>query len=146
MTDAIDPAFGPLVQFMEEGIPFNLRLGLRVRRLTRGECVLTVPWKDDLVGDPLRPAVHGGVLSALIDTAGGLACFSMLGGHEDRVSTVDLRVDYLRPSAGDDFFCHASVVRMGNRVAVARMEVTAGQGSEAIATGQAVYNVLRRSD
>lgn len=149
----IDEVLRPLVHFMEEGIPFNRVLGIRVEHLTRGRCVLRIPWADQLIGDPLRPSVHGGVTSALADTAGGAACFSHMTSHTDRVSTVDLRIDYLRPSHEGDLWCEARVLRMGNKVAVARMEVFSGalpprgtpERDEAIATGQGVYNVLRRS-
>lgn len=152
MTTAADePRFDLLTQFMEQVIPFNKFLGLKVGSLSAGRCVLLLPWRDELTGDPFRPAVHGGVLSMLVDTAGGLACFSQLMNRSDRVSTVDLRVDYLRPGAPTDLSCAARVVRMGNRVAVARMEVFNGpvpdgheaREAEAIATGQAVYNVVR---
>ncbi len=147
----IDPRFRPTVQFMEQGIPFNKHLGIRVEQLSPGRCVLRIPWQDRFIGDPLRPSVHGGVISTLVDTAGGAACFSQLGSHKARVATVDLRIDYLRPSARADLWCEARVLRMGNKVAVARMEVFAGAfpepGSEeheqALATGQGVYNVLR---
>jgi len=150
---SIDPKFAQLVRFMEEQIPFNKLLGVRIELLRAGECVLRIPWIDALIGDPSRPAVHGGVISMLADTAGGAACFSMLGNSRDRLSTVDMRVDYLRPGPSLDLLCHARTIRMGNRVAVARMEVFAGtlpdpatrqiDTLEAIATAQAVYNVVR---
>ncbi|HLT26622.1 MAG TPA: hypothetical protein VK047_07995, partial [Zeimonas sp.] len=75
---SIDPQFTKLVMFMEQHIPFNKLLGLRVDLLRKGECVLRIPWTDHLIGDSKRPAVHGGVISTLADTAGGAACFSML--------------------------------------------------------------------
>jgi uncharacterized protein (TIGR00369 family) len=135
----------------EDGIPYNRFLGLRVELLERGRCVLRVPWRDELLGDTLRAAVHGGVTSMLVDTAGGAACFTMLDRDEDRISTVDLRVDYLRPGTAGDLWCTAEIVRMGNRVGVARMEVFGGALPEKgtprrpIATGQGVYNVVRKS-
>jgi len=140
-----------LRHWFEQGIPFNRMLGLVVERIERGHAVLRMPWRDELVGDVARGAVHGGVTSMLVDTTGGAACFAMLDEDEDRVSTVDLRVDYLRPGAPADLWCRAEIVRMGNRVGVARMEVFSGglpdPGSPArpIATGQGVYNVVRRS-
>ncbi|MEX1363829.1 MAG: hotdog fold thioesterase [Nannocystaceae bacterium] len=141
-----------LQRWFEQGIPFNRFLGLRLEVLQRGRCVLRIPWRDELVGDPSRPAVHGGVLSTLIDTAGGGACFAMLDRIEDRLSTVDLRVDYLRPGPAADLWCEGEVVRMGNRVGVARMAVFSGalpgpgQQVPPVATGQAVYNIVRRAD
>jgi uncharacterized protein (TIGR00369 family) len=139
-----------LIRWFETEIPFNLFLGLKVVRYEKGECTLRIPWRDELVGDASRPAIHGGVISMLADTCGGAACFSMLDNPADRVSTVDLRVDYLRPGPRADLLCDAHVVRMGNKVAVARMEVYADQGNldearkNPVATGQAVYNVVRR--
>ena len=139
---------------MEERIPFNKHMGLKAVALRAGHAVLRLPWADHLIGDPMRPAVHGGVFSMLADTAGGAACFSLLAKRTDRVSTVDLRIDYLRPgAAGGDIFCVADVVRMGNRVAVARMSVFCGtlpdsgtqERDQPVATGQAVYNVVRQA-
>ena len=152
MPAPADDAARRFGRFMEEQIPFNRLLGIRVETLEQGRCVLRIPWRDDLVGDPFRPSVHGGVTSALADTAGGMACFTLVDSYDDRVSTVDLRIDYLRPGAGADLRCEAKVERMGNRVAVARMEVYVGdlpcEGEERrpLATGQGVYNVLRRRD
>lgn len=153
-SPAIDPRLAPLVQFMEEGIPFNRYLGLKVERLGNGHCVLRIPFREQLIGDPFRPALHGGVTSMLVDAAGGSACFSMLGSYRDRVSTIDLRVDYLRPGPSADLLCEARVLRLGNKVAVCRMEVFSGtvpapgtpEREQAVATGQGVYNVLRRND
>ncbi len=150
MSD-IDPKLAPLAQFMEQGIPYNAFLGVRCEVLQPGCCVLRIPWRDALVGDPFRPAIHGGVTSMLVDTAGGGAVFTTLKSPKDRTSTVDLRVDYLRPGPAADLVCEARIVRSGNRVAVARMHVFSGElpdrDSEAwgkpIATGQGVYNVVR---
>ncbi len=153
-------AFDPLPQtrlallkgWFEDGIPFNRFLGIRLEVMQRGRCVLRLPWRDELLGDVSRPAVHGGVLSTLLDTTGGGACFSMLDREEDRVSTVDLRVDYLRPGAAADLWCEAEVVRMGNRVGVVRMSLHTGalpepgETGRPVATGQGVYNVVRRSE
>ena len=138
-----------LRSWFEEGIPFNQALGLRVEALARGRAVLRVPWKTELTGDASRPAVHGGVLSMLIDTAGGAACFAMLDNDEDRVSTVDLRVDYLRPGPAADLVCEAEVIRLGNRVAVTRarvysVELPLDGDADPVALGQAVYNIVRR--
>jgi uncharacterized protein (TIGR00369 family) len=150
---ALTPARQSLLRrWFEQGIPFNRFLGIRLHTLERGRCVLWLPWRDELVGDTNRPAVHGGVISTLIDTAGGGACFSALDRMEDRLSTVDLRVDFLRPGSAADLWCRGEVVRMGNRVGVARMTLWSGRMPEAgepdqpVATGQAVYNIVRRSE
>ena len=58
------------------------------------------------------------------------------------VSTVDVRVDYLRHAVEQDLVCVAEIARLGNRVAAARMRVEQ-EGGRVVAEGRAVYNVQR---
>lgn len=134
-----------IIRFMEEGIPFNRYLGLKVHHLEHGKCVLRLPWDDNFIGDTMRPALHGGVTSTLIDVAGGCACFTMIELPQTRLSTVDLRIDYLLPGPAEELFVSAEVIRMGNRVATATMELRAGSptNEEVFAIGRGVYNVKR---
>lgn len=135
-----------LIKFFQENIPFNAWLGMRVERLEAGQCRLVVPFRPELVGDPLRPALHGGVLSTAADAAGGLAVFSTAADLSTRVSTVDLRVDYLRPGRLEAVVCDARVVRVGNRVAVAHVVLHHGDVDAPIAEMRGVYNVVRPQD
>ena len=133
---------GDVLRVMEELVPFNRLLGLRGESASEGRCVLRLPVRAELVGDPRRPAIHGGVLSSLIDTAGGVAAWSALGDDES-VSTVDLRVDYLEPAGMEgDLRAEAELVRKGSRVCHVRMVVT--QGEVLVAEGRGVYNIHRR--
>src|SRR3954462_4398313 len=86
-----------LRQISEEFIPFNKFLGLRVLLLERGRGMFEIPFREELVGDPVKRALHGGVISMLADTTGGMAVWSAVPNPDQRVSTIDLRVDYLRP-------------------------------------------------
>lgn len=132
-------------QFIEEQIPFHKLLGLKVDHLGPGEARLRLPFKPAFVGDPFRPALHGGVLSTLLDTVGGMAVFTRLPWG-DRASTVDMRVDFLRPGLMEDLVAEGKVERLGNRVAVTEMRVYhPGRETEPVATGRGVYNI-RRSD
>ena len=132
--------------FMENQIPFNRELGIRVADLARGRAVLEIPFRDGLVGDVQRPALHGGVISALMDTAGGAAVWTCIGDR-DRCSTIDLRVDYLRPAGLDTVHAEAEVLRVGNRVGVTNIRLfhPADQGT-AIAMGKGVYSVKRADE
>jgi uncharacterized protein (TIGR00369 family) len=131
-----------LMRIMEEHVPFNRFLGIRGHSIGTGACVLTLAVREEFVGDPRRPALHGGVVSSLIDTAGGLAAWSALGAGES-VSTVDLRVDYLEPAGlGADLRAAADIVRKGNRMCHVRIAVT--QAEVLVAEGRGVYNIHRR--
>jgi uncharacterized protein (TIGR00369 family) len=127
---------------IENIIPFNRFLGIKVVKLERGKAVLWLPFKPEFIGDPSRPAMHGGVISSLMDAAGGAAAFTELN-HEDRLSTVDLLVDYLLPGGSKPLEAEASVIRIGNRVAVVQIHVRQEGHNEVIAQGRAVYNVVR---
>ena len=133
-----------LIAFFEQGIAFNAFLGMRVDQLEAGVSRLHVPFRPELVGDPFRPALHGGLLSSLADAAGGLAVFSTNELAEVRVSTVDLRVDYLRPGKPEDVWCDARLLREGNRVAVTSMVVWQGSEDYVCADCRGVYNVVRK--
>jgi uncharacterized protein (TIGR00369 family) len=131
-----------LIRIMEEHVPFNRLLGIRGESVAAGHGVLVLPVRGDLIGDPRRPALHGGVLSSLIDTAGGVAAWSALGPDES-VSTVDLRVDYLEPAGlGGPLRAEAELIRKGNRVCHVKVAVT--QDGRLVAEGRGVYNIHRR--
>lgn len=62
----------------------------------------------------------------------------------ERLSTLDLRVDYLRPGEPADLFCRAEVVRIGNRVASVDIVCHHDDATRLIATGKAVYSLHRK--
>ena len=131
-----------IMRMMERDVPFNRLLGIRGESAGEGRCVLLLPVRAEFVGDPRRPALHGGVISALIDTAGGLAAWSALEEGET-VSTVDLTVDYLEPGRlGGELRAAAELLRKGNRVCHVRIRVT--QEDTVVAEGRGVYNIHRK--
>jgi uncharacterized protein (TIGR00369 family) len=133
-----------IMKVMEEQVPFNRLLGIRGESASPGACVLVLPVREEFVGDFRRPALHGGVLSSLIDTAGGVAAWTALGPDQS-VSTVDLTVDYLEPAAlGPPLRAAAQLVRKGNRVCHVRIAVT--QDGVLVAEGRGVYNIHKRRD
>jgi len=142
-----DATRAQLIVFVEQQIPFNKYLGLRCISLSEGHARLEIPFREELIGDPFRPAIHGGVLSMLADTCGGAAVFSLFEDIRDRTSTVDLRMDYLRPGGKETICAEAEVVRAGNKVAVVDVKVFHPGGEAApIATAKAVYNLRRASE
>jgi uncharacterized protein (TIGR00369 family) len=136
-----------LKQLMETVIPFNAFLGVRTVEVSKERFCLEVPFRPELVGDPARPALHGGVLSALADACGGGAVWLGIDDARARISTIDLRIDYLRPARLEAVVAEAHVVRLGNRVGVADVRLyNAPSPDVTVATGKGVYNItLSRS-
>jgi len=132
-----------MLEIINERVPFNRLLGIRGESVQPGRATLVMDVKPEHVGDTRRPALHGGVVSALIDTAGGAAAWSALGVSE-AVSTVDMTVDFLEPvTLAGPLRAEAELVRKGNKVCHVRVRVT--QDGLLVAEGRAVYNVHQRS-
>ncbi|MDI3282912.1 hotdog fold thioesterase [Polyangium sp. 15x6] len=128
-------------QLAEELIPFNKWIGVKVDHLARGHVTLSIPWRDELIGDPVRQAIHGGVISMLADTAGGLCVWTAIENPAlGRVSTVDLRVDYLRPGRRETLVGDATTVRVGGKLGWADIRLYhPSAASELVATARGVY-------
>ena len=133
----------------EKMIPFNRVLGLKIDSLDPKMPRLRFDMRPELVGNPVRQILHGGVISATLDVVGGLAIAlaSLAKKAEEtparqfpNIGTIDLRIDYLRPGRGKFFIASGRVVRLGGRVAVAHMELVNDTGDQ-IATGSAAYIV-----
>ena len=141
----------------EQMIPFNRVLGLKIDSLDPTAPRLRFEMRPELVGNPVRQILHGGVISATLDVVGGLAiALASLtrtaektserksedtpARHFPNIGTIDLRIDYLRPGRGKFFVATGRVVRLGGRVAVAHTDLVNDSG-EQIATGSAAYIV-----
>jgi len=130
---------------MEEHIAFNKHLGLKVESFDPAAPKLRFDMRPELVGNPARQILHGGVISATLDVAGGLAIMlsfaqeaTITPSSFPNIGTIDLRVDYLRPGRGKYFIATARIVRKGSRIAVVHMELHNDAG-ELIATGGGAY-------
>ena len=130
---------------MEEHIAFNKHLGLKVESFDLEAPKLRFEMRPELVGNPSRQILHGGVISATLDVAGGFAIMLSIVRESavtptsfPNMGTIDLRVDYLRPGRGKYFIATARIVRKGSRIAVVHMELHNDAG-ELIATGGGAY-------
>lgn len=145
-------ALFPFIADTFDHMPFNRLLGLHVTHFASDSVEVSFAWSDNLVGNPLQHILHGGVISSVLDTAGGLmAVASAIGKFTNieqtelaaklgKMSTIDIRTDYLRPGRGKTFIAKAQVIRSGNKVAVCRMELHNEQGVH-LAVGTGTYLV-----
>lgn len=141
-----------VTQLFSQHMPFNQLLGLQIQQLSKDKAVIHLPWDDKLMGNPIHKILHGGVTAAILDTVGGLMAvlyavkdienlsIADFQSHLPNVSTIDMRVDYLRPGKGQEFIATAVVIRKGKKVAVCRMELHNEQGVH-IAFGTGTYMV-----
>lgn len=129
-----------------ELIPFNKYIGLELVELEDGFAKATIKFKPELVGDRRIHAVHGGVISASMDAVGGIAGITTLTSIEDKIVTVDMRVDYIRSARNTDLIIEARIVRSGNKIITTNMQVFAATDHTLVAEGRGVYHVSRKKN
>lgn len=133
-------------------MPFNQLLEISITELSSEKAKISMPWQEHLIGNPQQRILHGGVISTLLDTVGGLLAAASvvdkisvdevhtLQARLANLGTIDLRTDYLRPGKGLRFSASATLIRSGNKVCVCRMELHNEEGMQ-IAFGTGTYLV-----
>ncbi|WP_121630761.1 PaaI family thioesterase [Tropicibacter alexandrii] len=84
-------------QFIEL-IPHSRALGMTITEIGDGVAEITMPYDPRFIGDPETGVIHGGAVSALMDTCGGAAVMSHPRSPAG-TATINLRIDYMRPAA-----------------------------------------------
>ena len=131
---------------------FNDILDFSLDSQTFDEGVVSFDLRDELIGNPIFRTLHGGVISSILDIAGGHTVhikvfeevrekpFDKQLERLSKIGTIDLRIDYLRPGKGQHFTAKGHILRMGKKVAVIRTELR-NEESILIAVGTGTYTV-----
>ncbi|GAA5135964.1 thioesterase family protein [Thalassotalea piscium] len=139
-------------KFWNNDMPFNQLLGLHITKFSPDKSEVRFSWQEQLVGNPMQKILHGGVTATALDLVGGVvAAANIIAQLEDlspnsieqslrKLSTIDLRTDFLLPGRGEEFIATAVIIRSGSKVAVARMELH-NEKNDHIAFGTGTYMV-----
>lgn len=121
-----------------ESTPWHKFLGVRVEALRQGYARLHLPFRPEWAGNTERGSLHGGVLASLADIC-AISTLWTLSGEQALSSTVDLKVDYLRPAPLEDMVAEGEIrmrgKRLGNVVVSLR---SAGDPDRIVAEARAV--------
>lgn len=128
---------------IEEMIPFNKLVGFKMLELRANFVSILIPYRPELIGDIRRGSIHGGVIAAAMDAVGGAAAATTLKNENDKLSTIDLRVDYLSPGQARDLITEATVVKSGSKVIFVSMVTYHEHRDQPIAEGRGVFSVTR---
>ena len=126
------------VRNLIDRIPFNRLLGVEVSRLHADGVTLRCKVRHDLLNS--HGALHGGVAASLADVAVGVAINHHCGGTRP-ISTVELKVNYLRPVREGTLFARAHLLRVGATLCVGRVDLTDSR-AKAVGTAIATYIFL----
>jgi uncharacterized protein (TIGR00369 family) len=144
------PDFREALRYVfEEKIPFCRALELKFR-IVEGRAEVSFAKQDFMLGNTRLGVLHGGVTAAVLDSIAGVAILLKMVEADPkpdlatqlreftRISTIDLRVDYLEPAHAERFVATATVTRLGRRVANVQMALH-DDGGKCVATGAAAF-------
>lgn len=127
-------------QFIE-AIPHSRALGMELVSIADGEAVIRMPYNPELVGDPKTGVIHGGAVSALMDTCCGAAVMSHPSGPGG-TATIDLRIDYMRAATpGQPITTRATCYHVTRSVAFVRATATDEDEDRLVATASGAFTV-----
>lgn len=131
----LDPAKLNRARNAFASVPYARFLGLELGDLADGQVSVHLQVRDELLQN--QGVVHGGALASLIDTASAFAVLSQIDINE-RVTTTDLTIHYLRPVTSGRMTATARVIRGGRRLFVLSVDVSNNDGS-LLATAVTTY-------
>src|SRR3954451_22144672 len=121
--DAPEDPTGPFAQS-----PFARCLGIRVGE----DGTLVMPFSQRIIGNPLLPAIHGGITGAFLETTAIVGVTRELGVSLPK--PIGLTVNYLRSGRALDSFANVSIVKQGRRIVAFEARAWQDDANKPIAT------------
>ena len=126
-----------------ETMPFSKHLGMELVEASEGRAKLVLRYKDE--NSTAAKALHGGAISALIDTTGAMAAWTTAEIATPKYfgSTVGINVNYLSGAIGEDVFAEGVILKRGKEIIYTDVRVTNAAG-KLLAQGSVTYRIIER--
>lgn len=128
-----------LIETMQKESPFWELLGMELTEVKKGWAKVRLPFAKKLV-HPLGIA-HGGAIFSVADSAVAMALIGLVE-REETFTTIEMKINYLKPFSGGEVSAVASIVYKGAKTALGEVEVHNSEGT-LIAKGLATYMILK---
>lgn len=123
------------VQRILDSIPYTRWLGLRANGEEHGHPVVTMPVRDELIGNTRLPAFHGGAVGALMEATAIVTVIVQEQQHR-LPKPIDFSLDYLRSARAEDLHASCQVLRQGRRVVAVRVDCWQSERDKLTAAGR----------
>lgn len=121
--------------------PFARCLGIRVA----ADGVLQMPFSPKIIGNPILPAIHGGITGALLETTAIVGLTRELG-VSSRPKPIGLTINYLRSGRAVDSFASVSIVKQGQRIVAFQAQAWQDDPAKPIATAFGHFKLRQETD
>jgi len=136
----VAPAFREaMIERARDAIPFWSLLGMEVVDIKKGWAKIRIPFLPKLAN--ANGFVHGGAIFSAADSAVGTALVGMVE-KEDFITTVEMKINYLKPAKGREIVAEAQIIHRGSVIATGDVEVKDAAGN-VIARALATYAIVK---
>lgn len=114
-----------------QGVPYAQFLGMKIE-LAGDEMTAVLPFSQHIIGNPVLPAIHGGVLGAFMELT-ALAELLLKEGQARQPRVIDVTIEYLRSGRSLTTFARADIKKVGRRIANVHVEAWQSERAQPIA-------------
>jgi uncharacterized protein (TIGR00369 family) len=131
-------------RMIEEFVSIHKFLRLQLLEIKKDDVKVRVPFRAEVVGDIRSNRWHGGIITTVMDSVGGIVGGAHLSSLKDKMATIGIRVDFLNPAHGKAIIVEGKTLRLGSRIFVANMKcwLEEDPNKEVLAEGRGVYNFI----
>lgn len=123
-------------QALYEAMPYAEFIGMAVGHDAVHSQLCFLPFKPELIGNTVLPALHGGLMAGFMQSAAWVGAYGAAGGA---VKLLDFSLDYLRPGLAQDAYADFEVVRIGQRIVNVQVRMWQSDKARLIATARAHF-------
>jgi acyl-CoA thioesterase len=139
--DELDARFKEsLLTWMQTKNPFWSLLGMEIVEIKKGWAKIRLPFTEKLANG--IGVAHGGAIFSPADSAVGMALIG-LTNKDESISTLEMKINYLKPLAEGEIIAEAKIVHKGTMTAIGDVEVRDEKGN-LIAKGLATYAIIKK--